>query len=108
MKVVFYVYDDTKWKCQSLYDLLDEDKSFEVEILVTKNAAKNKDNPSYQTIEDVKKTYEFFANKKMNVKYAYDIKHNRFIPFEKFNPDIIIYQHLPFDRNRLIQLLYFL
>lgn len=93
LKVVFYVYDDTKWKCQSLYDLLDEDKAFEVEILVTKNAAKNKDNPSYQTIEDVKKTYEFFANKKMNVKYAYDIKHNRFIPFENFNPDIIIYQH---------------
>lgn len=48
LKVVFYVYDDTKWKCQSLYDLLDEDKAFEVEILVTKNAAKNKDNPSYQ------------------------------------------------------------
>lgn len=93
LRVVFYVYDDTKWKCQSLYDLLDEDKSFEVEILVTKNAAKNKDNPSYQTIEDVKKTYEFFANKKMNVKYAYDIKKKRFIPFKKFKPDIIIYQH---------------
>lgn len=93
LNVAFYVYDETKWKCQSLYDLLAKDDSFNIEILVTKNSAKNTDNPSFQTINDVQKTYKFFENKKMNVKYAYDIKKDKFIPFKKFNPDIIIYQH---------------
>lgn len=93
LKVVFYVYDETKWKCQSLYDLLSEDSRFEVEILVSKTSPQDKKNPSYQSIEDVKKTYDFFASKGMNVKYAYNIETEQFIPFEKFNPDIIIYQH---------------
>lgn len=93
LKIVFYVYDDTKWKCQSLYDLLDKNSNFDVEVLVTKNSASNLNNPSYQTVDDVKKTYEFFKNKDMNVSYAYDINKEQFIPFEKFNPDIIIYQH---------------
>ena len=55
LKVVFYVYDETKWKCQSLYDLLDKDSRFEVEILVSKTSPQDTKNPSYQTIEDVKK-----------------------------------------------------
>lgn len=93
LKVVFYVYDDTKWKCQSLYDLLEKDNAFSVEVLVTKNSAQNHDNPSYQTVDDVKKTFEFFKRKNMNVKYAYDVEKERFIAFEKFKPDIIIYQH---------------
>ena len=29
----------------------------------------------------------------MNVEYAYDIQNDKFIPFEEFKPDIIIYQH---------------
>lgn len=94
LNVAFYVYDDTKWKCQSVYDLMEQDNRFEPYIFVTKNAATNPENPSFQTIEDVKKTYKFFENKNMRVKYAYDEK-NKFIPFEKMTPkpDIIIYQH---------------
>ncbi|MBQ4114690.1 CDP-glycerol glycerophosphotransferase family protein [bacterium] len=93
LKVVFYVYDETKWKCQSLYDLLDKDSRFEVEILVSKTSPQDTKNPSYQTIEDVKKTFDFFASKGLNVRYAYDIDSEKFIPFEDFAPDIIIYQH---------------
>ena len=93
VKVVFYVYDETKWKCQSVYDIFSNDKRFDVEILVTKSGAKNIDNPTYQSIEDVKKTYEFFKNKNLNVKIAYAIEKDNFIPFEKFRPDIIFYQH---------------
>ena len=93
INIVFYVYDKTKWKCQSLYDLFLKDERFNPLILVTKTAAKNLDNPSYQTIEEVVNTYEFFKNKKLNVKYAYDIKKEKFISFEKFKPDIIFYQH---------------
>ena len=93
LNVAFYVYDSTKWKCQSLYNLLDKDERFNVTVLVTKNNAKNIDNPSYQTADDVVKTYEFFKRKNMYVKYAYDTNKSKFIPFEQFNPDVIIYQH---------------
>ena len=60
LNVVFYVYDETKWKCQSLYDLLLEDERFTVKVLVTKTACLNKDNPSYITNDSLKKTYDFF------------------------------------------------
>lgn len=93
IKVVFYVYDETKWKCQPLYDCFDSDERFDVQILVTKSAAKNVDNPTYQSVNDIIRTYEFFKNKKLNVEYAYDIKKLKYIPFKRFNPDIIIYQH---------------
>lgn len=92
-KVVFYVYDCSKWKCQSLYELMDSMNEFSPLIVVTKNAAENLDNPSYQTKEEILETFEFFKNKGMNVKLGYDFENNRHIPFKEFAPDIIIYQH---------------
>lgn len=93
IKIVFYVYDETKWKCQSLYDLLVNDERFEVQILVSRTAVFDTKNSSWQSIEDVKKTYDFFKQKGMNVVLAYDIVQEKFIPFLNFKPDIIIYQH---------------
>lgn len=91
LNVIFYVYDETKWKCQSLYDLFTENSMFNPMVIVTKNSAKNADNPSYQTEDDVKRAYDFFKNKGMNVQIAY--KNKKFVPFKNFSPDIIIYQH---------------
>lgn len=94
LNVAFYVYDSAKWKCQSVYDLMTKDERFTPCVFVTKcNAPKN--NFNNQTIDDIKKTYEFFKSKDMNVKYAYDLENDKFIPFEKMSPkpDIIIYQH---------------
>lgn len=93
LKVVFYVYDACKWKCQTIYDEMIKNPRFEPIIIVTKNAAKNLDNPSYQTKEDILATFEFFKNKGMNVELGYNFEKNKHIPFKKFNPDIIIYQH---------------
>ena len=93
LNVVFYVYDETKWKSQSLYDLFLKDERFNPKVLVTKTACSDKKNSSYISNEDVIKTYNFFANKGVNVEYAFDTKRSKFISFEKFNPDIIIYQH---------------
>lgn len=90
--VIFYVYDESKWKSQSVYDLMEKDERFEPLIVVTKNCAPE-GNANYQTIEDVKKCYDFFKSKGMRVEYGYDIKKDTFIPFEKFYPDIIIYSH---------------
>jgi len=93
INVAFYVYDETKWKCQSLYELLENSDKFNVKVLVTRNSATNKDNPSYQTIKELRTTHEFFFKKGMNVEFAYDIKKEKHIPFKKFKPDIIVYQH---------------
>ena len=93
VKIVFYVYDETKWKCQPVYDIFERDERFEVQILVTKSAAKNSDNPTYQSKEDILKAYNFFKCKQLKTELAYDIEKSKFIPFKKFKPDIIFYQH---------------
>ena len=94
LNVAFYVYDSAKWKCQSVYELLESNKNFTPFIFVTKcNAPKS--NFNYQTADDVKNNYNYFNSKGMRVKCAFDFEKNKFIPFEKINPkpDIIIYQH---------------
>lgn len=93
LRVVFYIYDETKWKCQALYDLLSKDSRFEAKVLVTKTACKDTTNSSYVSDADLKKTYEFFKEKGVNAEYAYNIETSEFIPFKKFEPDIIFYQH---------------
>lgn len=92
LNVIFYVYDESKWKSQSVYDLMEEDERFNPLIIATKNCAPE-GNPNYQTAENVQKCYEYFKNKGMSVEYGYDIRKNKFIPFEEFNPDIIFYSH---------------
>lgn len=93
LKIAFYVYDSCKWKCQTIYDEMTKNPRFEPIVIVTRNAVKNLDNPSYQSKEEILETYSFFKNKKMNVELAYDFEKGKHIPFKKFNPDIIIYQH---------------
>ena len=92
LNVVFYVYDESKWKSQSVYNLMEKDCRFNPLIVVTKNCAVE-GNANYQTVEDVEKCYEYFKSRGMNVEYGYDTKKNNFIPFEVFEPDIIIYSH---------------
>lgn len=92
LKVLFHVYEPCRWKSQTIYDLMAKDEHFDPIIIVTKNNA-GKNNPNYQTKEDVIKTYNFFKERNMKVKLGYDIEEEKFIPFEKFNPDIIFYTH---------------
>lgn len=93
LKVVFYVYDSCKWKCQTIYDEMLKHPNFEPLVIVTKNAANNLDNPSYQTKEEILETFEFFNRQKMNVELGYNLEKNKHIPLKEFEPDIIIYQH---------------
>ncbi|MDD3593555.1 MAG: CDP-glycerol glycerophosphotransferase family protein [Candidatus Gastranaerophilales bacterium] len=92
LKVVFHVYDESKWKCQSLYDLMEQDKNFEPVIIATKNCAKKEYILSYMPPWYTQKVYNFFRNKNMRLEIGYDWQKDEFIPLEKFNPDIIIYQ----------------
>ncbi len=93
LNVVFYVYDETKWKCQYLYELMEKHPRFCPQVIVTRTAAKNKDNPSYQSQEKIMKTFDFFKKQGYSPLLGFDFKRNKYIPFKKFNPDIIIYQH---------------
>ena len=92
LKVVFYVYDSSRWKSQTIYDLMAEDEHFDPLIVVTKNYAPTTISTG-QTKEEVLKVYDFFKNKNMNVCLGYDLEKETFIPFEEFSPDIIFYSH---------------
>jgi len=92
LNVVFYVYDESKWKSQSVYNYMAEDERFNPKIVVTKNCALM-GNHNYQTTGDVKRCYEFFKQKGMNAELGYDIQNDDFMPFEKFTPDLIFYSH---------------
>ncbi len=93
LKVVFHVYDESKWKSQSLYDLMLQDEHFEPLVVVTKTCADKSLVSAYQPPYSVYRYYDFFKNKGMNVQYGYDVENEKFIPFSEFEPDIIIYQN---------------
>lgn len=92
LKVLFYVYDSSRWKSQSVYDLMLKDERFEPLIVVTKNCAQE-NNANFQDSKDVLKNYQFFKKRGMNVELGFDIGNNKFIPFEIFEPDLIFYSH---------------
>ncbi len=94
LTVAFYIYDETKWKCQSIYDLMEESGIFTPWIFVSKNCAPDF-NFNYQKPETLKPVYEFFEKKGLRVKYAYDFEKNDYIAFEDMEPkpDIVFYCH---------------
>lgn len=100
IKVVFHLYEKSKWKCQALYDAFLNDENFDVQILITKYYSKNKKDVNHQTNEQVLDNFNYFKNKNLNVELAYDTTRNKFIPLERFNPDVIIYQH-PWGINKV-------
>lgn len=94
LNVAFFIYDDTKWKCQSIYDLMEESKFFKPHIFITKNCSP-KNNFNYQPKETLPKIYNFFKEKGLRASYAYDFEKDDYIAFEDMNPrpDIVYYCH---------------
>lgn len=89
IRVAFYV-NDSRWKCQNLYDLLVESKHYEPFIIVGKaNAQVN--SREYQSFDEIKKVIEFFQKKGMKVYSAYDFDEMNNLPLSDFKPDIIFY-----------------
>lgn len=89
IRVAFYV-NDSKWKCQNLYDLMLKNEHYEPFILVGKNDVKY-GHFEYQTKEDILSLYNYYKSQNMEVYSAYDFEKNEYIPLDKFNPDIIFY-----------------
>ena len=94
INVAFYIYDETKWKSQSIYDIFENDERFTPYIFVTKNCSPE-NNMNFQTKNDIIKVYDFFKNKNARVFYAYDFEKDDYIPFNKMpvKPDIVFYCH---------------
>ena len=90
IRVVFHVFDDARWKYQSLYDLLEKDDRFEPLIVLSRLYTDNI--KRVQTIDELKNTYQFFKDKGMRVELGYDLKHDKYISLKKFKPDYVFYQ----------------
>ena len=86
--VLFLVSELSKWKAQSLYDLMSKSKCFKPVVAVTPlvKAAKGYD----QTRSNISDIYNYFLHKGMNVVYAY--KNGKYIDLKTFSPDIIFYE----------------
>ncbi|MCD7878684.1 MAG: hypothetical protein LUG16_01980 [Candidatus Gastranaerophilales bacterium] len=97
IKVLFLVNEISKWKTQSLYDLLFKSDNFEPIIAIT--IADIQRDISVKEKEDILNTnQEFFKQKRMNTVIAYDINKDKAVSLKVFKPDIIFYQqpyHIP-------------
>ena len=91
LRVAFLCNDETKWKCESLFNLLKESSYFDPFILVTKsNAPKN--SSKQMSTKEVLGVYNFFVQKGFRTYFAYNLSKDKFIPVKKFKPDLIFYQ----------------
>ena len=88
IRVLFLVSEISKWKAQSLYDLMDKSERFEPVIAITiLTGAHLGDDKTRNNAEEI---YNYFAQKGMRVEYAY--KNHEYIDLKELNPDIIFYQ----------------
>lgn len=89
IRVAFYV-NDTRWKCQNLYDLMSKDEHYEPFIIVGKsNVPVN--NREYQSYDDLMKIFQIYKKNNRNVFLAYDYENLEPISLSEFNPDIVFY-----------------
>lgn len=91
IRVLFLVNENSKWKAQSLYNLLQTTMDFEPIIGIT-IADIQKILPTSEKEIIIKQNQDFFEKKGMQVVIAYDCKNNKGIDLKKFNADIVFYQ----------------
>ncbi len=90
-KVIFLVNDNTKWKAQSLYDLMATSKDFEPIILLSL-AEKQRNLPISKKIDIINNNLEFFCKKGIECKIGWDLKKDKALSPNKFGADIVFYQ----------------
>jgi hypothetical protein len=96
IRVIFLISENSKWKAQSLFDLMAKSEKFEPIIALTVlNSVHKGDDITRNNIDE---DYNYFKSKGMQVVLAY--KDNQFQDLKYFNPDIVFYQQ-PWDINKL-------
>lgn len=90
-KVLFLVNENSKWKAQSLYDLMASSDDFEPVIALTiADVQKNlPDDEKKKILED---NLNFFKSKGMEVVQAFNPDKNKALDLAEFEPDIVFYQ----------------
>ena len=91
IRVLFLVSEISKWKTQTLFDLLKINPKYEPIIALTLGDFQWK-LPKDKKIEILYKNKEFFESKGMECVLAYDIKKHKAIPLDKFDADLVFYQ----------------
>lgn len=91
IRVLFLVNEISKWKTQSLYNLLSESENYEPIIALTIADIQMKLSKEEKT-KCLKDNYEFFKKRGMSCVYAWDIKTNRAINLKSFKPQVVFFQ----------------
>lgn len=92
IKVLFLLNENSKWKCQRVYDLMEESSIFEPVIALTKadidwSLANSEFKAKY--LENIR----FCDRRRLRYVEAYLIEHDRAVDLSIFSPDIVFYPH---------------
>ena len=91
LKVIFLVNEISKWKAQSLFDLMLQEEKFEPVIALT-IADVQKHLSLAQKKEILDKNFNYFSAKNMPVVVAYNVAKDKAIELKSLGADIVFYQ----------------
>lgn len=90
IKVGFLVSEPSKWQYESIYQAFEDNPYFEPVVLITELAMVHKGHKSlFKTIDEC---YNFFKNKGLRIRYAYDKEAKRYLTSPELDVDILFYQ----------------
>ena len=92
IRVVFYVSDTAKWKCQSLYKKLERSPDFEPLVIVGLYSFDQKHKTSEEIEQDLCSKERFFANLGCRTERAVSGTDYSPTPLRRFDPDVIFLQ----------------
>ena len=91
VRVLFFVSDVSKWKGQSVYDLMDWSPSYSPVVVVFPQDEEIA--AGEQVIRTTQETkLAFFRERRMSVRSQWDVEQNRMIPIGANEADIVFYQ----------------
>lgn len=87
IRVCFFALDASTWKCDSLYQQMEQDSLFEPMVLVCPV-----DNQGRETmLRKMEESYSYFVGKRYKVLKAYDAHNDSYLDVHDIQPDIIFY-----------------
>ena len=90
IRVLFPLSNTSKWKVQSLYEVMAKSDRYEPIVAITIMDIEN-DLPQEKQKVSVDAVKDFLSNRGCRYVVAYDYKGKIFMPFSEFNPDIVWY-----------------
>ena len=94
LNVVFIVQNQSIWKLESLYRMMEKDSDFIPTVFICPNTSRGEDF-SHETLI---KTCEYFKSDNYHVVCAYDNHSGTLLDIKELNPDIVFYTY-PYGTN---------